>query len=83
MRAEMAAEPDLSGYDVALSVPRWRPWVFIGVGLLVAALVVGGAGFAAAVPVVGTVGAGLLALLGVLSLWRGLRLRQRLHDVLM
>ena len=37
MRAEMAAEPDLSGYDVALAAPRWRPWVFIGVALLIAA----------------------------------------------
>ena len=31
MRAEMAAEPDLSGYDVAIPNPRWRPWLFIGV----------------------------------------------------
>ena len=27
MRAELAAEPDLSGYDVSIPNPRWRPWV--------------------------------------------------------
>ena len=39
MRAEMAAEPDLSGYDVAIPDPRWRPWLVIGAVLLVAGTV--------------------------------------------
>ena len=30
MRAEMSAEPDLSGYNVALPSPRWRPWLIVG-----------------------------------------------------
>jgi DNA repair exonuclease SbcCD ATPase subunit len=37
MRAEMAAEPDLSGYDVAIPNPRWRPWLVIGVLALIGA----------------------------------------------
>ena len=66
MRAEMAAEPDLSGYDMALTAPRWRPWVFLGVALLVGALVAGGAGFAVAVPAIG----GIVAAGWHLSAWR-------------
>jgi len=37
MRAEMAAEPDLSGYDVSIPNPRWRPWALIGIAALLTA----------------------------------------------
>ena len=37
MRAEMAAEPDLSGYDVSILNPRWRPWALIGIAALLTA----------------------------------------------
>lgn len=83
MRAELAAEPDLSGYDVAVATPRWRPWLFLGAALVVAALVavaIGVAGGAAFVGVV--IGAALLAAAGV-SLFLALRHRRRLEDIVL
>jgi DNA repair exonuclease SbcCD ATPase subunit len=80
MRAEMAAEPDLSAYDIALVAPRWRPWMFIGVALLVGAVVAGGAAFAVAGPLVGAVAIVVLALSGVACLWRAVGVRRELND---
>jgi len=44
MRAELAAEPDLSGYDVAIPSPKWQPWMIgsaVLAGVAVAALLGG------------------------------------------
>jgi DNA repair exonuclease SbcCD ATPase subunit len=81
MRAELAAEPDLSGYDVALATPRWGPWGFIGGALLAAALVVAGAGFAMRAVIPGLVAAAVFAAMGGVALWRALAMRRRLGDI--
>jgi DNA repair exonuclease SbcCD ATPase subunit len=61
MRAEMAAEPDLSGYDVAISAPRWRPLVFIGVLALLGAAAAAVVGLTTATATIGlAIGAALL-----------------------
>jgi DNA repair exonuclease SbcCD ATPase subunit len=61
MRAEMAAEPDLSGYDVAIPNPRWRPWLIIGVVALLGAVGAAVAGVAMAMATTGlAIGAALL-----------------------
>ncbi len=83
MRAELAAEPDLSGYDVSMTVPRWRPWAVIGVLLMIGAAVGAGAGVALASLPVG-IGLGIgLGLAAAFCLWRSLRLRRRLNDIRM
>ena len=80
MRAEMAAEPDLSGYNV-VSVPRIRPWRVIGVALIIAALVAAAAGFAVGATLPGVGGGALLLILGGLSLFMAYRQRHRLADI--
>lgn len=57
MRAELAAEPDLSGYDVAIPTPRWKPWAALGVLLVVAAVALLGWAVTAGALIVGAVGA--------------------------
>jgi DNA repair exonuclease SbcCD ATPase subunit len=73
MRAEMSAEPDLSGYDVAIPNPRWRPWVGIGVLALLGAAAAVAAGVTMAMLTTGLAfGAGLLvfALIALLVAFR-------------
>lgn len=65
MRAEMAAEPDLSGYDVSISAPRWRPWVIIGVVCLLGAA---GAAVAGATMAMASTGLAIGAALGAFAL---------------
>ena len=64
MRAELAAEPDLSGYDVAIAVPRWQPVAVVGVVLVVAALFAVVAGLVLNALVVGAGAAVVLGALG-------------------
>ena len=83
MRAELAAEPDLSGYDVAIPNPTWRPWMLAsGVLLVVAAIaLVGGiVGGAAIVGIVVAVAAAAAAAGAFMGAQRG---RRRLNDVRM
>jgi DNA repair exonuclease SbcCD ATPase subunit len=81
MRAEMAAEPDLSSYDVTIPNPRWGPWAVIGVVALLAAAgaVVGGLtlGMAAA----GLGAGGALLVVGLLCFVIGARQRMRQNDI--
>jgi hypothetical protein len=83
MRAELAAEPDLSGYDVAIPSPRWKPWFALGALLAVVAgvAIVGGA--AAGALIVGIV-VGVAAGAGAaLALVKGRAERRRLTDIRM
>ena len=80
MRAEMAAEPDLSAYD-ALSVPRWKPWLAAGVVMIVAALVAAGAGIAVGAAVPGLGGGAALLVLGGIALYVASRRRAQLADI--
>jgi DNA repair exonuclease SbcCD ATPase subunit len=83
MRAELAAEPDLSGYDVAIPTPRWQPWLIVGLALLV-----GGLG-AVAFALINDLGlivlavGGALAVGGGLALFETARQRRRLTDIRM
>lgn len=81
MRAELAAEPDLSGYDLVTPAPRARLWLGIGVVSLVGALIAAGAGFALSSVTVGLVLAALLALIGVAALFTASRHRRRVNDI--
>ena len=81
MRAELAAEPDLSAFDVALPSPRWRPWLFAAAALLLFALVALGAGIVAGAAVLGViVGAVLLAAAGF-AFFTSYRERTRISDI--
>ena len=82
LRAELAAEPDLSGFDVAMAMPRWRPWFAAGAALLVAGLVVGIVGVVEGAAVVGIGAGGALLVGGVLALLVANRRRRRLNDVM-
>ncbi len=81
MRAEMAAEPDLSGYDASIANPRWRPWALIGVAavLCAAGAAVGGLMLDKAAAGLGA-GAALLVI-ALLAFLTGARQRMRETDV--
>ena len=81
MRAELAAEPDLSGYDVSTTVPRWRPWAVAGGALLAGAALAAVAGVALNSTVVGLAIAALLIAAGVFASWRALGLRRLVNDI--
>lgn len=81
MRAELAAEPDLSGYDVAIPTLRWRPWAIGGAIMLVIGLIGLLGGVVMDSLAVGGVAALAFALLGVAGLLFGARERRRIHDV--
>jgi hypothetical protein len=81
MRAELAAEPDLSSYDVAVTVPRWRPLAIAGVLLLVAALVVLAIGLALGQTALGLVAGAVVGVVGLIALWRSTMQRRRTFDI--
>ncbi len=81
MRAELAAEPDLSGYDVAIPKVRWRPWAFAGgAALLLAVVALAGGALAGSLPI-GIVAAIVLGVLGAAALVISMRERTRVGDV--
>lgn len=83
MRAELAAEPDLSGYGVAIPNPRWQPWIVLSIVLAVVALAVLGGGLAAGAVLVGiVVGVGLLVVSGA-AFVVARRERRRFNDIRM
>ncbi|MEP7158616.1 MAG: AAA family ATPase [Chloroflexota bacterium] len=83
MRAEMSAEPDLSGYNVSLPSPRWRPWLTVGGVLLVAAPVVAVAGIVLRAATTGLLAAGAVLLMALGALLIGARGRLRQTDIRM
>lgn len=81
MRAEMAAEPDLSGYDVSISAPRWRPWVLVGVLALLGAGAAAVVGMTMAMTTIGlAIGAALLVF-SLLAFLFAVRRRSRQTNV--
>ncbi|CAN5735508.1 hypothetical protein BH24CHL5_BH24CHL5_03210 [soil metagenome] len=80
MRAELAAEPDLSSYDAAIPRPNWRPWLRLGPVLMIGGLGLGALGMMVNLQVVGLVLGGLLVALGVWSIVLGQRQRRRMSD---
>ncbi len=83
MRAEMAAEPDLSGYDVSIAVPIWRPWAILAGVLLVSAVIAAGVGAATGSIVVALAVAAALGGAGAFAAWRSIGLRRRINDIRM
>ena len=83
LRAELSAEPDLSGYDVSIVVPRWRPWATGGGALLVAAVLAVVLGLVAGAILVGVAVAAVLGVVGAFAIWRSVGLRRRLTDIRM
>jgi recombinational DNA repair ATPase RecF len=83
MRAELAAEPDLSGYDVAIPNPNWKPWYVLGAVLgIVAAAALAGA-FAAGALIVGIVVAVAAGAGAAFALLKGRDERRRFSDIRM
>ena len=83
MRAELAAEPDLSSYDVAIPNPRWQPWMAISLILLFVGLVAVGVAVLGGMSIVPlAVGVVLLAA-GVAVFFVARGQRNRLNDVRM
>jgi len=79
LRAELASEPDMSGYDVAIPAPRWRPWAVLAALLFIIAVAVtfggvaAGLGQASQVVALGTAAVGVVVLLWVFRQLRGTR----------
>jgi DNA repair exonuclease SbcCD ATPase subunit len=83
MRAELAAEPDLSGYDVAIATPRWRPWAILGAVMLIAAVGAAAFGFVGGSLAAGLGLAVLFAVVGGFAIWRSIGMRRQLGDIRM
>jgi len=82
MRAELAAEPDLSSYDVSsITVPRWRPWAVAGAALLITAVIAALGGIALGAAVVALAIAALLGAAGSFAAWRALGRRRLVSDI--
>jgi len=83
MRAELATEPDLSGYEVAIATPKWRPWALAAAALLVGAVAALAFGVVGNSLIVGLGAAVLLGAVGGFALWRTMQLRRQVNDVRM
>lgn len=83
MRAELAAEPDLSSYDVSIPTPRWQPWMAISAVALVAGLLAIGGGFIANAALIGLVVGVVLLVASAVTFVLARRERSRLNDVRM
>ncbi|MEP7379303.1 MAG: AAA family ATPase [Chloroflexota bacterium] len=81
MRAELAAEADLSGYDASIPDPRWRPWLVVAVVALLGAAVFGFLGFAMSMGTSGLGLAGVLVVIAVIAFLLGARQRTRQTNV--
>ena len=81
MRAELAAEPDLSGYDVSIPDPRWRPWLVIGLIALVGAVGVAFVGVAVGMATTALLGGAALLAVAVLAFLVGTRRRMRQTNI--
>ena len=83
MRAELAAEPDLSGYDTAIPSPRWKPWMVAGGALLVGAALMVALAVAGGLGLIGFAIAAALVAGGVFGVYQGYGQRRRLADIRM
>ncbi|HUR16101.1 MAG TPA: AAA family ATPase [Candidatus Limnocylindrales bacterium] len=83
MRAELAAEPDLSGYDAALVEPRWRPLLTAAAVLFVMAALAAIAGVVLVQPVIGLITAVAVGVLAAIAAFAGVGRRRRVEDVRM
>jgi len=83
MRAELAAEPDLSGYDVTVADPPWKLWVVAGAVAMVAALAVLAGGFVIGAAIVGIVAAVALVAAGGACIAVSRREQRRMNDIRM
>lgn len=81
MHAELAAEPDLSGYDVAIPIIRWRRLALGGLAMLAAAVLALVGGVAMGLTAVGAAAALTFGLVGLAGLVVALRRRARVNDV--
>ncbi len=77
MRAELAAEPDLSGYDLAIPNPRWRPWVVVALVALLGAAISGFVGVEMGMALAALGFAAALVVIAVIALRLGVRRRNR------
>jgi hypothetical protein len=83
MRAELATEPDLSTYDVALPTSSWQRWIALGIvlALIAGAAVVGG--LVANVLIVGIVVGAAAAAGAAFALYRTQVERRKVNDIRM
>ena len=83
MRAELATEVDLSGYDVAIPSPRWQPWAAGAAVLAVVAVAGLLGGLSAGALIVGLVVAVAAGAAAGAAFFRAQQERRRLNDVRM
>ncbi len=81
MRAELSAEPDLSGYGVHLPNPSWRPWILMGVFALIGAAGVALVGLAMDMATTALGIAGALLLVSLAAFFIGARRRMRQANI--
>ncbi|MDL2335023.1 MAG: hypothetical protein QFC55_03195, partial [Chloroflexota bacterium] len=81
MRAELAAEPDLSGYDVSIPNPRWRPWVVVALVALLGAAISGLVGVQMGMAVTALGFAAALVVIAMIALLLGVRRRNRQTNI--
>lgn len=78
MRAELAAEQDVVAQRIAVTTPNWRPWAFLSILLIAAAVAAAVAGEMLQASSIGLVAAAVLAVLGVGALLMTWLQRRRL-----
>ncbi|HET7677753.1 MAG TPA: AAA family ATPase [Candidatus Limnocylindrales bacterium] len=81
LRAQLASEPDVSGYDIAIAQPRWRPFALLGVLFVVAGLLLAVGGLATPLGQTGPQVGLLLAVVGVVSILWSIRQHRLGSDV--
>lgn len=81
MRAELAAEPDLSGYDVSIPNPRWRPWIVVALVALLGAAIAGFVGVQMGLALTALGFAGALVVIALIALLLGVRRRTRQTNI--
>ncbi|MEO8626435.1 MAG: AAA family ATPase [Candidatus Limnocylindrales bacterium] len=81
MRAELAAEPDLSGYEVSIPNARWRPWVVVALVALLGGAICGFVGLQMGMAAAGLGVAGALVVIAVIALLLSARGRTRQTNI--
>jgi hypothetical protein len=78
MRAELASEPDFSGYELTMPSPNPRRWIVVAAVLGIGALLVAAAGIIAGQPILGIVLGAVMAVVAVGSLLSASRARRQI-----
>ena len=81
LRGMLAAEPDVSGYDIAIPSPRWRPFAILSLVLVVVGLFAALGGLTALLGGLGLIVGLVLVAAGAASAWWAIQQRRLGSDV--